>query len=75
MIQNTKTFIVAYISLFDSDLILEKVIAKTPEKAIWKHSKLQDFGDHLIKMKNFISVEEIKEFLLDTDILAAVFEI
>lgn len=68
-----KTFVVAYTNFFDNDLTLEIVTADTPEEAIWKHSKLldpcwkkTDAGDN---------VEDIKQYLFNTDVLATVIEI
>ncbi len=68
-----KTFVVAYVSLFDNDLTQEIVTADTPEEAIWKHSKFADpcwepseAGDKL---------EDIEGYLFDCDILATVTEI
>jgi hypothetical protein len=68
-----KTFVVAHTNFFDNDLTQEIVTADTPEEAIWKHSKLLDpCWEHLDAGDN---VEDIEEYLFNSDILASVIEI
>ncbi len=69
-----KIFVVGYLSMFENELVLEKVEAENEMDALCLHSQLSA-DDNQEWMRSQSSVEELLQSLADGDIIVEVIEV
>ena len=65
-----KNYVVAFLSFFDNEIILEKIQANNQIDAIKMHSQLKDW-----EFQGDATLEDISDMLLDCDSVVSVIEV